>query len=176
MTLFTLFPPRFEKAVKQIFGKTVLCRTVDVATTVAHAGTFNCVTIDGIQVNKRGAITGGYHDPSASRIDTLRAVKAQEKDVDEKLKGLSESEVELRAIDSRIAALSGEIHKEEAKRQHLRSQFSSLKDEVRAVRRDQGLKQKDLEGLEKEVAKAKQGLTKLQVNDNTRLVPFYLLV
>jgi structural maintenance of chromosome 3 (chondroitin sulfate proteoglycan 6) len=107
---------RFDRAVRQIFGKTVLCRTVEVATTVAHSGIFNCVTIDGIQVNKRGALTGGYHDPSASRLDTLRLIKAQEKEICEKLKGLAESEVELRAIDSRIAALSGEIHKEEASR------------------------------------------------------------
>lgn len=122
------------------------------------------MTIEGTQVNKRGALTGGYHDPSASRIDTLRLIKAQEKEIEEKLKGLSESEVELRAIDARIAALSGEIHKEEAKRQHVKSHCTALKDEIRATRRDQGLKQKDLEALEKEVAKAKQGLMKLQVN------------
>lgn len=101
---------------KQIFGKTVLCRTVDVATTVAHSGVFNCVTIDGIQVNKRGALTGGYHDPTASRLDTQRLIKALEQEIGEKVKGLAESEVELRAIDSRIAMLSGEIHKEEANR------------------------------------------------------------
>jgi chromosome segregation ATPase len=51
------FPPtlylhirRFDKAVAQVFGQTLLCRNLDVATNVARALDVDTVTLDGDQV------------------------------------------------------------------------------------------------------------------------------
>ena len=39
------------------------------------------------QINKRGALTGGYHDPTASRMENVKAIKAAEKEVGVDLRG-----------------------------------------------------------------------------------------
>ena len=44
-------PPRFTQAVQQVFGRTVLCRNMEVAGLVSRIGELNCVTIDGDQVS-----------------------------------------------------------------------------------------------------------------------------
>jgi len=41
---------RFEKAVLQVFGRTALCRSMDVAVQAARGNDVDCVTIDGDQV------------------------------------------------------------------------------------------------------------------------------
>ena len=56
------FDPQFEKAMRHVFGKTLVCRNIDVASDLARAESLDCITLDGDQVNRRGALTGGYHD------------------------------------------------------------------------------------------------------------------
>jgi hypothetical protein len=47
--LVCVWPPRFEKAVSQVFGRTALCRNMDVAVQAARGNDVDCVTIDGDQ-------------------------------------------------------------------------------------------------------------------------------
>ena len=64
-----------EEALKpvlhHVFGKTVLVSDLDVAAEIVHKG-FNCVTIEGDEVRRNGAMKGGHYDPSRSR---MRAIK-----------------------------------------------------------------------------------------------------
>eukprot|EP00955_Chlamydomonas_euryale_P117977 366510-Chlamydomonas_euryale.AAC.22 len=46
---------RFERAVQQVFGKVLLCRSSELASAVAHRGAFDCVTVEGVQVGSHGA-------------------------------------------------------------------------------------------------------------------------
>ena len=41
---------RFERAVQQVLGRTLLCKNMDVALAAARSGELNCVTIEGDQV------------------------------------------------------------------------------------------------------------------------------
>ena len=50
--------------VMQVFGKTLLCKDLDVANAAAHRTHLNCVTMGGDQVSKKGSITGGFRDLS----------------------------------------------------------------------------------------------------------------
>ena len=54
-----------------VFGKTVLVSDLDVAAEIVREG-FNCVTIEGDEVRRNGAMKGGHYDPSRSR---MRAIK-----------------------------------------------------------------------------------------------------
>lgn len=44
-------PPRYQPAVLQVFGRTLLCKDMDVALAASKAADCNCVTIDGDQVS-----------------------------------------------------------------------------------------------------------------------------
>ncbi len=59
----------------QVFGKTMVCKDLEVATEVSRASDLNCVTMDGDQRDKKGTLTGGFIDSSRSRLAAMRAIK-----------------------------------------------------------------------------------------------------
>lgn len=48
--------------IEQVFGKTLVCKNLDVATDAGRTTDLNCVTIEGDQVGKKGTLTGGFLD------------------------------------------------------------------------------------------------------------------
>lgn len=74
------YDKKYEKAMAQVFGKTVVCPSLTVAAQYARSHGCNAITPDGDTANKKGAMTGGYID---SRISRLRAVRELNKARDE---------------------------------------------------------------------------------------------
>lgn len=58
----------YEKAMMQVFGRTLLCRSIEVGSTFAREHNFDAITLSGDQVNKKGALTGGFIDHKRSRL------------------------------------------------------------------------------------------------------------
>ena len=54
-----------------VFGKTLICRNIEVATKYARQQGYDCITLDGDQVSRRGALTGGYIDTTRSKLGTF---------------------------------------------------------------------------------------------------------
>ena len=48
----------------QVFGKTLLCKDLDVANIAAHRTHLNGITMAGDQVSKKGSFTGGFRGAS----------------------------------------------------------------------------------------------------------------
>jgi structural maintenance of chromosome 3 (chondroitin sulfate proteoglycan 6) len=72
------YDTKLEKAMKQVFGKKMLCRDMTIATQVSEKFEVDCVTLEGDEVNRKGGLSGGYVDPRRSRLkamDTVRAAK-----------------------------------------------------------------------------------------------------
>ncbi len=87
---------QFRKAILQVFGKTVIVRSLELGPQIARTHGLNAITLDGSQlaetpaaraaltcgaagdqVNKRGALTGGYIDSRQSRITAQKELKVQ---------------------------------------------------------------------------------------------------
>lgn len=45
------YEPHLDKAMRFIFGKTLICRNLEIATTISKQSMLDCITIDGDQVN-----------------------------------------------------------------------------------------------------------------------------
>ena len=58
--------------VSQVFGKTMMCKDVDVANRIAHRDNLDGITMEGTQVSKKGVYKGGFHDVSRSAIQTKK--------------------------------------------------------------------------------------------------------
>ena len=41
------YSDRFDKAIKHVFGKTLICRSMEVATQIARTQNLDCITLDG---------------------------------------------------------------------------------------------------------------------------------
>ncbi len=126
---------RFQPAVNQVFGRTMVTRSVPVATEMSRDLGVDCVTLDGDQVNRRGAMTGGYMDVSRSRIEAARALREAE----DKLRRMEPELNRLRdsatRIDASLSSVLGEIQRREALERSSQSKIMRLRTETEQLQR-----------------------------------------
>lgn len=95
---------RFNKAVEQVFGKTVLCINLDTCRNVEHTTKLNAITLLGDKIDKGGTVTGGYHDTRKSRIDATRNVQQARTE-------FVEAEKEMKQLQQDLTKVAQEINK-----------------------------------------------------------------
>lgn len=147
--------PRFRPAVNQVFGRTMVTRSVAVANDMSRDLGCDCVTLDGDQVNRRGAMTGGYVDMSRSRIEAVRALeeaRGRLRELTPEMDSLRES---LGSIDSELSAVLGEVARREALVRSSQSQISRLRTETEQLTRYHGADQAS-------IPKARERITTLE--------------
>ncbi|CAE7135950.1 unnamed protein product [Rhizoctonia solani] len=103
------FDPLHRRAFEQVFGKTAVCENLQVAAAYVRSHGLNTITLEGDKVDRKGALTGGYHDVRRSRIETIRAVKhwTQKYEADSKI--LAEIKAQDAQLEQEITKLTGEI-------------------------------------------------------------------
>ena len=69
------FDQRVEAAVRQVFGKKLLARDLEVATHFSKSSQLDAITRDGDLVNRRGGFEGGYYDERESRIAAVLKIR-----------------------------------------------------------------------------------------------------
>lgn len=72
---------KYDAVMRQLFAETVVVPNLSVGSRVSRNERFNCVTLDGDQVNRRGPLTGGYVDRKRSRLEAsayLRKAKVDQ--------------------------------------------------------------------------------------------------
>lgn len=106
---------KYDKAMRYLFGKTLICRNLDVATKLARTTGLDCITLDGDSVSSKGSLTGGYFNSSRSRLEmqkTRSELMEQIKQCEEELQQLRD---ELRKAESTINSIVSEMQKTETK-------------------------------------------------------------
>ncbi|PWN19657.1 putative SMC3 [Microstroma glucosiphilum] len=155
------YDARFTPAMKQVFGSMLVCSELDVASAYVRSHGVNTITLDGDKVEKRGALTGGYHDPRRSRLDSIRDVtKWQDllKGDADRLKEVRETTLQL---EQEITTLTGEVQSLEARiyqaansRAPLLEELQWLRSEEQDARRDLAIVQRELTTLQRNVKAA----------------------
>ena len=65
----------FDPAVKRVFGKTLVCRTLEAASQLAKSDELDCVTLDGEEGGAREGNSGGGEGGGRAGIDSTRTVQ-----------------------------------------------------------------------------------------------------
>ncbi|KZV98658.1 hypothetical protein EXIGLDRAFT_562784, partial [Exidia glandulosa HHB12029] len=52
----------YGKAMQEVFGRTDVCRDLNVAAAYVRSHGLNTITLDGDEVDRKGALTSGFHD------------------------------------------------------------------------------------------------------------------
>lgn len=105
----------YDKPMRYLFAKTLICRNLDVATKLARSTGLDCVTLDGDQVSSKGSLTGGYFNTSRSRLEmqkTRNELTEQIKQCEEELQTLRD---DLRKTEATINNIVSEMQKTETK-------------------------------------------------------------
>lgn len=110
------FNRAYSMAFEQVFGRTIICEDLAVAAQYTRSHSLNAVTDEGDRVDRRGALTGGYHDVRRSRIDAARNVKRWSTAYETDAGRHAEVKDGLAKLEQQISQTMGQIQKLEARR------------------------------------------------------------
>ncbi|KAF8098262.1 hypothetical protein N665_0270s0033 [Sinapis alba] len=143
------FDPKFAPALGQVFGRTVVCRDLNVATRVAKSDGLDCITLEGDQVGRKGGMTGGFYDHRRSKLRFMNTIIQNTKSINTKEKVLEDVRRQLQVIDQQITQLVTEQQRLEADWTHSKLQVEQLKQEIANANRQKHAIRKALENKEK---------------------------
>lgn len=121
------FDDRYKKAFEQVFGKTIICPDLNVASQYARSHGLSAITLAGDRADKKGALTGGYHDPRRSRLEAVKAVKKWRGVYEEQRALAADIKRKIERKDQVITTAVGELQKAEARRSQTESSFGPLR-------------------------------------------------
>ena len=124
------FDSRYQMAFEQVFGKTVICPNLTIAAQYARSHQVNAITMEGDSSDRKGALTGGYHDPRQSRLDAVRNVTKWRGERDSHESRAKEIRHILEQKDQEITRAVGELQKLEQTRQKQESSYGPLRQEI----------------------------------------------
>lgn len=158
---------RFMPAVRQVFGRTLVTRTVRVATDLSKQHGVDCITLEGDQVNKRGGMSGGFIDASRSKIDAaryLREAKAELAKIGPERDRLTAEEADMHA---RMSHIMGELQRREGMERSSTSKIVRLSDEIKQLEGYIGNDKENLPRAEERINDSEQSmaLTEKSIED-----------
>ncbi|KAI8916910.1 RecF/RecN/SMC [Entophlyctis helioformis] len=91
-----VFDPMFNKAFMQVFGKAVICPSLELASSFSRSHGLTAVTLDGDRADRKGALSGGFRDTRQSRLEAAQRMMAAQT-------ALEQTEQELAKVKAEIA-------------------------------------------------------------------------
>ncbi|KAJ5835418.1 RecF/RecN/SMC [Penicillium robsamsonii] len=128
------YDPAYDRAFQHVFGKTIICPNLQVASQYARSHGVNAITPEGDRSDKRGALTGGYHDSRQSRLDAVKGLAKWRDEYEIKRNRGTEIRKELEKLDQVITNAVGELQKLEQQRHQVQNSSGPLRHELRAKR------------------------------------------
>lgn len=128
------YDPAYERAFQHVFGKTIICPNLQVASQYARSHGVNAITPEGDRSDKRGALTGGFHDSRQSRLDAVKNVGKWRDEYETKKNRGTEIRKELEKLDQVITKAVGELQKLEQQRHQVQNSSGPLRQELRSKR------------------------------------------
>lgn len=145
------YDPAYEKAVQQVFGKAIIAQNLSVASQYARTHGLTAVTPDGDRSDKKGALTGGYHDHKNSRMKASQALSKTRAEYEDLLK-------EQKDLNKKIEVLGQKITKSVGEVQQLEQQRNKAQGSLRQLRQDLLTKNDTLARMKTDLeSKRKQG-------------------
>eukprot|EP00434_Breviolum_minutum_P033251 symbB.v1.2.029424.t1/scaffold3153.1/size62324/3 len=127
-------PDWVRPAVQQIFGKAVVCRSMELCEEVAKRHSIDAITLDGDRVSRKGVITGGFQDPQRFvRVSLAEAIRsAQQKLVkaEEKLPSL---DMQIDSVSNQVNTMHDERRERQERRAKVRMDLQRLAEEVKTA-------------------------------------------
>lgn len=117
----------FNKAFEQVFGKTIVCPDLNVASQYARSHGLSAITLAGDRADKKGALTGGYHDPRRSRLEAVKSVKKWRESYEKQRQEAAGVKRRIERKDQEVTNAVGELQKAETKRVQSENSYGPLR-------------------------------------------------
>ena len=127
------YDAKFHPAFQQVFGKTIVCPNLQVASQYARSHGVSAITPDGDRSDKKGGLTGGYHDKRSSRIDGLSREKAARDELEEAQERRQEIQEETESLAQQITKCLSDVQKVEQKRLQIEGGYGTMQQDLRSM-------------------------------------------
>eukprot|EP00911_Craspedida_sp_UC1_P000791 UC1_evm2s604 len=170
------FDKKYQKAVDQIFGRTLVCRNLSVASRYSKQEGFDGITLEGDKVARKGALTGGYIDRGKNKINIQKRINEARETLDTALDGHDKLMTQMAEVDQEVTVVLGEIEKVGSRREqvrtalsHLRDDIARLQDKIKADTETLASRERTCANLSAEVSQLEAGIESLQAELGTDL-------
>eukprot|EP00913_Durusdinium_trenchii_P020700 g19441.t1 len=141
-------PDWVRPAVQQVFGKAVVCRTMELCEEVARRHGIDAIALDGDRVSRKGVITGGFQDPQRfvrlSLAEAIRAAQQRLLQAEEKLPNL---DTQIEEVGEEVNGLHSERREIQEQRGKIRVELQRLAEEVKHAEETISASERDLNNL-----------------------------
>jgi len=138
----------------QVFARTIVCEDLPTAAQYTRSHGLNAVTVEGDRADRKGALTGGFHDVRRSRLDTVKGVKRWREEHETGSARLNEVKAGITRLEQQISQAMGEIQRIEAKRKQIYDQRATLSAQAQWTAREDASARQRLSRLENDLAEA----------------------
>lgn len=148
------FDPAIVKAVKHVFGRTVVVRDLTVGLKITRTTKLAAITLDGDRADKGGVLTGGYHEfHKKSRLSALKNLndsKAQQQVNTQELESVKHK---IRTIDSEIDQINGSLRSQTNKNETLITDLESIRIKLNNKKGERQILEESLQAIRVRLAK-----------------------
>lgn len=145
------YDAKYEKAFQQVFGKTAVCKDLTIAAAYSRSHGLNTITLEGDKVERKGAMTGGWHDIRRSRLEAAKALSKWNVDLERESARSQEVKRDITKINQEMVQITGQIQILEGQRSQAQSSKEPLLQEAAQLDRDKILLEERIGKIEKEV-------------------------
>lgn len=171
------YDSKVDRAMKHVFGKKLLARNVDVASTWSARCKMDAITLDGDLCSRKGALSGGFVDLNKSRLRVHNQYKASREQLAKAESDHREVKQKAEAIDQSATNIMGELQRLEAKHADLNHMLTEADGSIKM--REQTLDQEKkravhmeketIPTLERDIASVNSHIGRLQEEMGTEL-------
>jgi len=161
------YDPKFDVVMKFIFGKVLICRSLEVATQLARSTHLDCITLSGDQVSHKGSLTGGYFDTRRSRLDLHKTHTNLLKEIEEQKQSLEDHHRKLNEVESQINQLISEMQKAETKNSKNKDTFDKMKTDIRLLKDELATNERSRQPKERSLLSHESSLRSMESSEES---------
>jgi len=130
------YESHLDKAMRFIFGKTLICRNLEIATSISKQSMLDCITIDGDQVSSSGTLTGGYFKNVRSKLEIQKQRNELMTQIKESEEQLTVLRTQLNDVEGNVNVVMADMQKTETKNSKAKGNFDKLKGDIRLIKEE----------------------------------------
>ncbi|KAI8618127.1 putative chromosome segregation protein SudA [Chytriomyces sp. MP71] len=110
------YDPLYHKAFLQVFGKAVICPNLAIAAQYARQDGLTAVTYEGDRADRKGSLTGGYHDTRKSKLEAIKSLKQWDARVSTESETLERLKAQILIVEQEHSGIRDRLSNFEARR------------------------------------------------------------
>lgn len=128
---------KFRSAIQSVYSRTIVCTRLETAAELAREWNLEGVTLNGSRSDRKGALTGGYHDVSHSRLQAAEKIRKWRGMYEEKASEARKTKARVEEIHQEVTRLVGVLKNAKSKRMLIDEGFGPLQRDLQTKYREE---------------------------------------